>query len=413
MSDILTEKCLAAKEAFTALSVSKGETRNKAIRLMADAMERDKKAILAANAADLESSVELQRTKKSFIDRLTLTEERIGAMAASLRKVAELPDPLGGGSVWNRPNGIRIRKVRVPIGLIAIIYEARPNVTADAAAICIKSGNTCVLRCGKEAMLTSAAITARIKGALKDAGLPEECVQIVEDTTRESSRRLMTMNGIVDLLIPRGGRSLIRAVVDDATVPVIETGAGNCHIYVEKSADTHKALDIVFNAKMQRPSVCNAAESLLVDREIAQSFLPLLKKRMPDVEYRGCQETLAILKDAVPACEEDFYAEYNDYIMSVKVVGGVDEAISHINKYNTKHSECIVTTDTRAAEKFTSGVDAAAVYVNASTRFTDGEEFGFGAEIGISTQKLHARGPMGTEELTTYKYIIEGDGQIR
>lgn len=413
MSDILTEKCLAAKEAFTALSVSKGETRNKAIRLMADAMERDKKAILAANAADLESSVELQRTKRSFIDRLTLTEERIGAMAASLRKVAELPDPLGGGSVWNRPNGIRIRKVRVPIGLIAIIYEARPNVTADAAAICIKSGNTCVLRCGKEAMLTSAAITARIKGALKDAGLPEECVQIVEDTTRESSSRLMTMNGIVDLLIPRGGRSLIRAVVDDATVPVIETGAGNCHIYVEKSADTHKALDIVFNAKMQRPSVCNAAESLLVDREIAQSFLPLLKKRMPDVEYRGCKETLTILKDAVPACEEDFYAEYNDYIMSVKVVGGVDEAISHINKYNTKHSECIVTTDTRAAEKFTSGVDAAAVYVNASTRFTDGEEFGFGAEIGISTQKLHARGPMGTEELTTYKYIIEGDGQIR
>lgn len=412
MADILMDKCLAAKAACGVLAVTKGDIRNKAISLMADALERDMGAILAANENDLKNAKEAG-IKESLIDRLMLTEARIKAMAASLRKVAALPDPLGGGTVWNRPNGMRIRKVKVPIGLIAIIYEARPNVTADAAAICVKSGNACVLRGGKEAILSSTAIVNSVKSALKEAGLPEECVQIVEDTTRESSMRLMTMNGVVDLLIPRGGRSLIRAVVDNATVPVIETGAGNCHVYVEKSADIETALSIVFNAKMQRPSVCNAAESLLVDRDIAPVFLPLLKERMPDVEYRGCAETQAILKDISTATDEDFYTEYNDYIMSVKVIDGVDEAIAHINAHNTKHSECIVTCNTFAAERFTAGIDAAAVYVNVSTRFTDGEEFGFGAEIGISTQKFHARGPMGPDELTTHKYIIEGVGQIR
>jgi len=412
MADILMEKCTSAKAAAFDLASSYGDVRNKAISLMADALERDMDSILSANALDLKNAAEAGM-RASLVDRLTLNEARIKAMAASLRKVAALPDPLGGGTVWNRPNGMRIRRVRVPIGLIAIIYEARPNVSADAAAICIKSGNACILRGGKEAVHSSTAIVSSIKTALTAAGLSADCVQIVEDTTRESSMRLMTMNGIVDLLIPRGGRSLIRAVVDNATVPVIETGAGNCHVYVEKNADFDMALSIVKNAKMQRPSVCNAAEGLLVDRAVAKEFLPKLKEYMPDVEYRGCDETMAILKDVTPATEEDFYTEYNDYIMSVKVVEGIDEAINHINAHNTKHSECIVTGNTAAAEKFTAQIDAAAVYVNVSTRFTDGEEFGFGAEIGISTQKFHARGPMGPDELTTHKYIIEGQGQIR
>lgn len=412
MADILMEKCLSAKEAFPILATSKGEIRNKAIALMADALERDASDILAANAKDLKNA-KAAGIRSTLIDRLVLTEDRIKGIAASLRKVAALPDPLGGGTVWGRPNGMRIKKVRVPIGLIAIIYEARPNVTADAAAICIKSGNACVLRGGKEAVLSSVAIVDSVRSALGAAGLPEDCVQIVEDTTRESSNRLMTLNGVVDLLIPRGGRSLIRAVVDNATVPVIETGAGNCHVYVEKSADMQMALSLVFNAKMSRPSVCNAAESLLVDKEIAESFLPMLRAEMPKVELRGCADTMKILGDITAATEEDFYTEYNDYIMSVKVVDGIEEAIRHINATGTKHSELIVTKDVTAAERFTAAVDAAAVYVNASTRYTDGEEFGFGAEIGISTQKFHARGPMGPDELTTYKYIVEGNGQIR
>jgi len=348
-----------------------------------------------------------------MIDRLTLTEARVKAMAGALRKVASLPDPLGGGSVWNHPNGMRIRKVKVPIGLIAIIYEARPNVTADAAAICIKTGNACVLRGGKEALLSSVAIIRSVKSALAEAGLSPDCVQVVEDTTRESSNRLMTMTGVVDLLIPRGGKSLIRAVVDNARVPVIETGAGNCHAYIETSAGFEMALNIIHNAKTQRPSVCNAIASLLVDASIAADLLPLVQKRLEGVELRGCEKTPAILPGITLATDEDYYEEYNSFILSVKVVGGIDEAIAHINKYSTKHSDCIVTSDVAMANKFTAGVDSAAVYVNASTRYTDGEEFGFGAEIGISTQKFHARGPMGPEELTTCKYIIEGSGQIR
>ncbi len=412
MSDILMDKCTAAKSVFPILATSEGGLRNKAISLMADALERDAAEILSANARDLENAV-AAGIRKTLIDRLVLDEGRIKGIAASLRKVAALPDPLGGGEVWTRPNGMRIKKVKVPIGLIAIIYEARPNVTADAAALCIKSGNVCVLRGGKEAVLSSTAIVNSVRSALKEAGLPEDCVQIVEDTTRESSNRLMTMNGIVDLLIPRGGRSLIRAVVDNATVPVIETGAGNCHVYVEKNADLNMALELVYNAKTARPSVCNAAESLLVDKAIAAEFLPALRTRMPEVELRGCEKTLKILPDITPATDEDHYTEYNDYIMSVKIVEDIEEAIAHINSHNTKHSELIVTDSVKAAERFTAAIDAAAVYVNVSTRFTDGEEFGFGAEIGISTQKFHARGPMGPDAITTCKYIIEGNGQIR
>lgn len=412
MTDILMEKCLAAKTAFPIIATSKGELRNKAISLMADYLIRDTALILDANAKDLENA-KAAGIRPTLIDRLVLTEARINGIAASLRKVAALPDPLGGGEVWDRPNGMRIKKVRVPIGLIAIIYEARPNVTADAAALCIKSGNTCVLRGGKEAVLSAIAIVNSVRGALKAAGLPEDCVQVVEDTTRESSNRLMTLNGVVDLLIPRGGRSLIRAVVDNATVPVIETGAGNCHVYVEKHADINMALELVYNSKTSRPSVCNATETLLVDQAIAAEFLPAIKKRMPEVELRGCEKSLQILPDITPATEEDFYTEYNDYIMAVKVVEDIEEAISHINKHNTKHSELIVTDSVAAADRFTAAIDAAAVYVNVSTRFTDGEEFGFGAEIGISTQKFHARGPMGPEALTTFKYLINGNGQIR
>lgn len=412
MADILMEKCTAAKNAFPTLSTSKGSLRNKAISLMADALERDINVILEANGKDIENA-KANGIRPAMIDRLLLTEDRIKGIAASLRKVSALPDPLGGGELWSRPNGMSIRRVKVPIGLIAIIYEARPNVTADAAAICIKSGNCCVLRGGKEAVLSSVAIVNSVRSALKEAGLPEDCVQVIEDTTRESSNRLMTLNGVVDLLIPRGGRSLIRAVVDNATVPVIETGAGNCHVYVEKHANMDMALDLVYNAKTHRPSVCNAAESLLVDRAIAPEFLPKLKEKMGQVEFRGCEETLAILPDITPASDEDFYTEYNDLIMSVKIVEDVEEAIAHINSHNTKHSELIVTDSVTAADRFTAAVDAAAVYVNVSTRFTDGEEFGFGAEIGISTQKFHVRGPMGPEALTTSKYVIEGNGQIR
>ncbi|MBQ4648725.1 MAG: glutamate-5-semialdehyde dehydrogenase [Clostridia bacterium] len=412
MADILMEKCMAAKGAFPTLSTSKGSLRNKAISLMADALERDINVILEANGKDIENA-KANGIRPAMIDRLLLTEDRIKGIAASLRKVSALPDPLGGGELWSRPNGMSIRRVKVPIGLIAIIYEARPNVTADAAAICIKSGNCCVLRGGKEAVLSSVAIVNSVRSALKEAGLPEDCVQVIEDTTRESSNRLMTLNGVVDLLIPRGGRSLIRAVVDNATVPVIETGAGNCHVYVEKHANMDMALELVYNAKTHRPSVCNAAESLLVDRAIATEFLPKLKEKMGQVEFRGCEETLAILPDITPASDEDFYTEYNDLIMSVKIVEDVEEAITHINSHNTKHSELIVTDSVTAADRFTAAVDAAAVYVNVSTRFTDGEEFGFGAEIGISTQKFHVRGPMGPEALTTSKYVIEGNGQIR
>lgn len=405
----IEELCACARRAIPVLCSSSGETRNQALLGMADCLRMHTETLLEANQKDLDAF----DSHSPMRDRLTLTETRLNGIADALREVAALPDPLGCGEDWVRPNGLRIRRCSVPIGLIAVIYEARPNVTADAAALAIKSGNCAVLRGGREAFHTNRAIVALLREALASAGLPQDCIVMPDDPSRESAQRLMQMRGVVDLLIPRGGKGLIRSVVDHATVPVIETGAGNCHVYVDESADFAQALDIVDNAKRQRPSVCNAAEGLLVHRAVAERFLPLLQERMPNVEIRGCAETKSILPNCVSATEEDFDTEYNDLILHCKVVGDVEEAIACINAHNTGHSEAIVTQSFRNAERFTAGIDAAAVYVNASTRFTDGGEFGFGAEIGISTQKLHARGPMGLNALTTVKYIVVGDGQCR
>lgn len=407
----LINKCIAAKKAGKILAVSTGEERNNALISMASALEEDEKAILEANAKDIEKAKE-NGIKEAMVDRLMLNSIRLKAIADAMRKVAALPDPLGSGEVWTRPNGLVIKKVKVPLGNIAIIYESRPNVTADAVCLCIKSGNTVFLRGGKEAFFSNTAIISALKKGLENSGFSGDLIQTPEDTSRETANTLMTLSGYVDLLIPRGGKSLIRSVVDNATVPVIETGAGNCHVYVEKTADLEMAAKIVKNAKMQRPSVCNAAENLLVDREIAKEFLPVIKKVLEGTELRGCKETVGII-GGIEATEEDFFTEYDDYIMSLKIVDGYKEAVEHINAHSTGHSEAIVTTNTVAADYFTANIDSAAVYVNASTRFTDGEEFGFGAEIGISTQRLHARGPMGLSEMTTVKYIVSGNGQTR
>lgn len=408
---ILTEMCASARAASAVLGTADTEKRNDALSAMANALNERADEIINANLNDLQAARE-NGMSDAMLDRLTLTKARISAIAESVKKVIALPDPLQGGEQWTRLNGIKITKKRVPFGVIAIIYEARPNVTADAAALCVKSGNAVILRGGKEAINSNLAISNVLSGALASVGLPECCVQVVPDTSRETANKLMKMKGSIDLLIPRGGKSLIRSVVENATVPVIETGAGNCHVYFDNSADFEKALNIIDNAKRQRPSVCNAAESLLVHEAIAEQILPLVKARLDNVEIRGCEKTCALI-NAVPATEEDFFTEYNDYILSVKIVSGVAEAVSHINTHGTGHSEAIVTENAENAEFFCNSVDAAAVYVNASTRFTDGEEFGFGAEIGISTQKMHARGPMGLPEMTTYKYVINGEGQIR
>ncbi len=407
----LINKCILAKEAGKMLAVSTGEARNRALVSMAEALEANEAEILKANEEDIKMAKE-NGIKEAMVDRLLLNPKRIKAIADAMRKVADLPDPLGAGEVWTRPNGLMIRKVKVPLGNIAIIYESRPNVTADAVCLCIKSGNTVFLRGGKEAFFSNTAIIKALREGLENAGFSGNLIQTPDDTSRETSTQLMTLTGYVDLLIPRGGKGLIRSVVDNATVPVIETGAGNCHVYVEKTADLEMAAVIVKNAKMQRPSVCNAAENLLVDREIAEEFLPVIKKVLEGTELRGCEETVKII-GGISATEEDFFTEYDDYIMSLKVVDGYEEAVRHINIHSTGHSEAIVTKNTDAADYFTANVNSAAVYVNASTRFTDGEEFGFGAEIGISTQKLHARGPMGLNEMTTVKYIVVGNGQTR
>ncbi|MBS4917446.1 MAG: glutamate-5-semialdehyde dehydrogenase [Clostridiales bacterium] len=404
-----------AKSASRILAVTGTAAKNAALLAAADALLAHTDEILAANNRDLEAG-KAAGLRESLLDRLALSPERIAGMAGGIRKVAALPDPVGqlveGHTL---PNGIQLSKVRVPMGVIGIIYEARPNVTSDAAALCLKAGNAVILRGGKEAFESNKAVTKVMREALAGAGLPEDCVALVEDTSRETATALMRLNAYLDVLIPRGGGGLIRSVVENATVPVIETGVGNCHVYVEQSANVQMAADIVFNAKTQRPSVCNAAESLLVDAAIAEKALPVIAERLSakKVELRGCPETCRILPGAVPACEEDYDTEFLDYILSVKVVSGVEEAVAHINAHGTGHSECIVTGSYEAAQRFTDGVDAAAVYVNASTRFTDGEEFGLGAEIGISTQKLHARGPMGLLELTSTKYILRGNGQIR
>jgi glutamate-5-semialdehyde dehydrogenase len=408
---MLESMCISARAASTVLGATDTETRNDALLAMAEALIKHSDEIIEANGIDIARAKE-NNMSASMLDRLTLTKERIVAISESVKKVIALPDPLDGDEKWVRPNGLEITKKRVPFGVIAIIYEARPNVTADAAALCVKSGNAVILRGGKEAIDSNLAIAKVLSNALCGIGLPEGCVAVVPDTSRETANKLMRMKGSIDLLIPRGGKSLIRSVVENATVPVIETGAGNCHVYFDETADIETALNIIDNAKRQRPSVCNAAETLVVHENIAKTILPLVKERLDNVILRGDAKTLDII-DVDKATDEDFYTEYNDYILAIKVVSDVKEAVEHINRHGTGHSEAIITQNAENAQYFCNTIDAAAVYVNASTRFTDGEEFGFGAEIGISTQKMHARGPMGLPEMTTYKYVINGNGQIR
>ena len=403
-----------AKEAARALAKA-GPKKTAALQAAARALLARQEELLAANRADVEAG-EAAGMRDSLLDRLRLTESRIAGMAQALREVAEAPDPVGrvlSGEV--RPNGLQIQKITVPLGVIGIIYEARPNVTSDAAGLCLKAGNAVILRGGKEAFRSNLAVARVLRDALEESGLPADCVQLVEDTSRQSAQELMGLTGYLDVLIPRGGAGLIRAVKENSRVPVIETGVGNCHAYVDAAADLNMAADIVYNAKCSRPSVCNAIETLLVHEKIAGEALPRIKSRLDEkrVELRGCDKTRAILPGIAAAAEEDWATEYNDYILAVKVVGSLEEALGHIAKYSSGHSEVIVTEDYSAAQRFLEEVDSAAVYVNASTRFTDGGEFGLGAEIGISTQKLHARGPMGLRELTSYKYVVRGSGQIR
>lgn len=404
-----------AKEAEKTLMVASSERKNQALKKIAEGLIENTDKIIEANKVDLENG-EKNGMAKSMLDRLKLDKERIEGMAKGVLDVATLLEPVGRIlSATERPNGLRIEKVSTPIGVIAVIFEARPNVTSDAAALCLKSGNTVILRGGKEAINSNKTIAKVMRQAVKEAGMPEDVIQLVEDTSRESANELMKMNEYVDVLIPRGGAGLIQAVVKNATVPVIETGVGNCHIYIDKNADLKKAVDIVFNAKTSRPSVCNAAESLLIHKDIAKEALVAIKNKLDekDVTLVGDSKAREIIPDMEKATDADWATEYLDYKMSVKIVDSVEEAIDHIYKYSTGHSECIVTENAGTAEKFMNQVDSAAVYLNASTRFTDGGEFGFGAEIGISTQKLHARGPIGLPELQSFKYKIYGDGQIR
>ncbi len=410
----LTEILKKARDASFDIASAGTEVKNSVLRCIPKKLSQHLDDILNANKTDIENA-KANGMSPSMLDRLTLTKERIEAISASVMKVVALSDPIGKGEVSTRPNGLEIHKVSVPLGVCAIIYEARPNVTIDAAVLCIKSGNAVVLKGGKEAVNTNIALGNCIREALRDNGLCENCVAVISDTSRETANALMRANGYIDVLIPRGGKGLINAVVENASVPVIETGAGNCHVYVDEFANMEKAVEISFNARAQRPSVCNSAENLLVHEKIAKEFLPLMQKKMQEknVEIRGCDKTFEILSGINKATEEDYYTEYNDYILAVKVVKDVKEAVSHINEHGTKHSEAIITENTDNSAYFMQNVDAAAVYVNASTRFTDGEEFGLGAEIGISTQKLHARGPMGLEALTTTKYKVYGNGQVR
>ncbi len=410
----LIEKGKKAKEASYVLASLSAEDKNRALLNIADALCENADYIISENAKDIENGRK-NNMKDGLIDRLLLTSERIFAMAEGIRQIANLPDPIGEViSQVKRPNGLKIGKMRVPLGVIGIIYEARPNVTADAAGLCLKSGNAVILRGGKEAIISNAAITKVMQNAAYESGLPEGSINLIEDTSRESATALMKLNEYLDVIIPRGGAGLIRAVVENATVPAIETGTGNCHIYVDKTADFDMAKNIIINAKTQRPSVCNAEEKLLLHKEIADEFLKVI---IPELTERGVEiigdEWVCKAFAATPATEEDWSEEYLDLKIGIKVVESLDAAIAHINKYNSRHSEAIITNDYSASQRFLEEVDAAAVYVNASTRFTDGFEFGFGAEIGISTQKIHARGPMGLEALTTTKYTIYGNGQIR
>lgn len=404
-----------AKEVSRVLNNLGSTPKNEGLKAVAQALLDGKGKILEANQKDVQAAL-AKGMNPGLVDRLSLNDARIQAMAEGLLQVASLDDPVGEViSMKPRPNGLLIGQKRVPLGVIGMIYEARPNVTADAFGLCFKSGNAVILKGGSDALESNKAIVVQIREGLKSAGLPEDAVQLIESTDREVTRQFMRLNDYLDVLIPRGSAGLIRSLVENSTVPVIETGTGNCHIFVDESANLDMALNIIFNAKTQRIGVCNACESLVVHRAVAEEFLPLLKARLDEkqVEIRADKEACALVDGFVPAAEEDWGREYLDYILSLKLVDSIDEAIAHINRYNTKHSEAIITSNYANAQRFLNEIDAAAVYVNASTRFTDGFEFGFGAEIGISTQKLHARGPMGLKELTTTKYIIYGNGQVR
>lgn len=412
---MLTQLGINAKKAGRVLMTASSEKKNAALKEIARALTENSSYIIEKNSLDIEKA-RANGMSESMIDRLSLDESRIKGIADAALQIASLDDPCGkvvGGT--KRPNGLTIEKVTVPLGVIAVIFEARPNVTVDAAALCLKSGNCVILRGGKEAINSNKAMAEIMRNAIAEAGLPADCIQLVEDTSRESATALMRMNKYVDVLIPRGGAGLIKSCVENASVPVIETGTGNCHIYVDKAADLNMAADIIYNAKTSRPSVCNACESLVIHKDIAKEALPIIKARLDEknVVIHGDEATAKIIPDVVPASEEDFGREYLGYEISIKIADDIDEAIEHIMKYSSGHSECIITDSYSAQKKFTEEVDAAAVYVNASTRFTDGGEFGFGAEIGISTQKLHARGPLGLPELTSIKYVIRGEGQTR
>ena len=404
-----------AKEASYELGVASPGQKNEALTFMAEELIKAKEEIIKANEIDRQNAIKKGITD-ALLDRLSLDDSRIEAMAQGLLDIVKLQDPVGEvTNMWQMPNGLQIGQKRVPIGVLGIIYESRPNVTSDAAGLCLKSGNAVILRGASDAINSNKAVAKALVAGIKRSGLPQDCVQLLEDTSRETAREMMRLNNYIDVLIPRGGAGLIKSVVQNATVPVIETGTGNCHIFVDETADLEMAKAIVLNAKVQRPGVCNAAEKLLVHESIANEFLPTIVKALREngVEVRGCDKAQAIVDDIKVIEEPEWHQEYLDLIIAVKVVKDVDEAIKHINKYNTGHSESIVTESYKNSQKFLQRVDAAAVYVNASTRFTDGGEFGFGGEIGISTQKLQARGPMGLKELTTSKYIIFGDGQIR
>lgn len=414
MTDLkqLGQNAVNAKYKVQALSTAQ---KNEALLAVADALLTHADELMKANEEDMKAGKE-NGMHEGLLDRLKLTNERISGMSEGLRQVAALPDPIGTlMEEFDRPNGLHIEKRRVPMGVIGIIYESRPNVTADAFALCFKAGNAVILKGGSDAIHSNIAITNVIRGALKAQGITEDAIALIESTDRSTTKEFMHMNAYVDVLIPRGGAGLIRAVVEGSTIPVIETGTGNCHIYIDKDADIDKAIPIIINAKTQRIGVCNACESLVIHKDIAERVLPELSRalREKQVEMRGDETVCAVVPDAKPATSEDYQTEYLDLIISMKTVSSVEEAIAHVNANNTHHSEAIITENQEAAQKFLSGVDAACVYVNASTRFTDGFEFGFGAEIGISTQKLHARGPMGLNELTSYKYMITGNGQIR
>jgi len=415
MKPYLVEMGRKAREAARFLATASTSQKNRALLAMAKALRERKDEILAANLIDMENGRE-QRLTSALLDRLLLTDARIEDMAAGVESVAALPDPIGEVvKMWRRPNGLEIGRMRVPLGVIGIIYESRPNVTADAASLCLKTGNAILLRGGEEAINSNRAIASIIAEAAKECGIPEGAIQFVDSVSREDAIELMRMNQFLDVLIPRGGKGLKEAVQANATVPVIMTGMGNCHTYVDESADIEMATRIIINAKTQRPSVCNATETLLVHEKIAREFLPKACAELvaKGVELRGCEKTRSIVAGIKPATEEDWETEYLDLILAVRVVGSLEEAIDHINRYGTMHTEAIVTRDYDSARRFLAAVDAACVFVNASTRFTDGFQFGFGAEMGISTQKLHARGPMGLEELTSTKFIVYGSGQIR